>query len=397
MATPSHFQSTGLSISIWKPAIAAGTSYTPRGLLIDGALQNRIDGYGHELSAEGGYRAASFSISGDQNYVEDWIENGVGRHIEVYNPSLGLIWAGFVNGISATVGRLAISRGPMVDIANRTLAIYTVVDTTTNPPLTGPSGQVTALADDTTSQNRYGIWEKVIDAGTVTVINATTIRDTYLEEHKQPETSQEFGSGGNLSVTVECLGYWAFFLAYTYSQAANSGTRLVEQKIADIINADTNGIFPADFSQIMANGLLVPRYDDTESVAWELLKSLASLGDASSVRYTIGVYEGQRIEYTVMPADIAYQQRLADEHVETYGIGAIVQPWDVKPARWLFYPDFLTGRTLPATLSDRRQDPRFEFIESVRYTAPYEVAHNGGKTNTLPQLLAQLGLGVAAA
>jgi hypothetical protein len=395
--TPTNFQQSGLSISAWKPTIVAGTSYTPRGALIDDQLQDRIASYNHEIAAEGGYKAASMTMQGDQNYVEDWLENGVGRHIEIYNPALELIWAGFVNGVSATIGRLAVSRGPMIDIANRTLAIYTVVDTTTNPPLTGPSGQVTALADDTTSQDRYGIWEKPIDAGTVTTTNATTIRDTYLEEHKQPETSQDFGSGGDLSVTVECLGYWAFFLAYTYAQTANSGTRTITLKIQDIINADTNGLFSTDFSQIATNALLVPRYDDTESLAWELLKSLTSLGDAASLRHTLGVYGGQRIEYTAMPSAIAYQQRLADEQVETYGTGTIVEPWDVLPARWLFYPDFLTGKTQPATLSARREDPRFEFIESVRFTAPYDVQHNGGKVNTLPQLLAQLGLGVTGA
>lgn len=396
-ATPTNFQQTGLSISTWKPTIVAGTSYTPRGVLIDGALQERIASYNHEIAAEGGYQSASMVMKGDQNYVEDWLENGVGRHIEVYNPSLDRIWEGFVNGVSATVGRLAVSRGPMIDIANRTLAIYTVVDTSTNPPLTGPSGLVTALVNDATSQDRYGIWEKPIDAGTVTVLNATTIRDSYLEEHKQPETSQDFGSGGDLSVTVECLGYWAFFLAYTYAENANSGTRTVTLKIQDIINADTNGIFSTDFSRIDTNGLLVPRYDDTESLAWELLKSLTSLGDASSVRYTLGVYESQQIEYTEMPEEIAYQQRLSDEQVEVYVDGGLVEPWNVKPARWLFYSDFLTGKIRPTTLSERREDPRFEFIESVRFTAPYGIQHSGGKVNTLPQLLAQLGLGVASA
>lgn len=94
-----------------------------------------------------------------------------------------------------------------------------------------------------------------------------------------------------------------------------------------------------------------------------------------------------------MPTAVEYLHRLGDpaQRVTTLE-NVTVYPWDVKPGKWLFVPDFLVGRaritaTRPAEL---RRDPRNKFIESVRYTAPWGLDMSGGKTDRLSQLLAKL-------
>jgi len=74
--------------------------------------------------------------------------------------------------------------------------------------------------------------------------------------------------------------------------------------------------------------------------------------------------------------------------VEAYGNGATVDPWDVLPARWVFLYSFLPGRGQPAALRD---DPRFLFIESVRFSAPSTVQISGQKVSRIPQMIARLG------
>ena len=66
---------------------------------------------------------------------------------------------------------------------------------------------------------------------------------------------------------------------------------------------------------------------------------------------------------------------------------------DVKPGKWIFFPDFLMGKALD-DLDDFRLDPRYMLVESVRYTAPYGLSLSGGKISTFSQILAQKGLGI---
>jgi hypothetical protein len=120
-----------------------------------------------------------------------------------------------------------------------------------------------------------------------------------------------------------------------------------------------------------------------------------ALGDPSDfARYTFGVYDDRQAYYKKMPTAIEYVYRLSSgsQAIETTG-GARVQPWNVRPAKWLEIPDFLIGRA--AGGGNLRDDPRNVFIESVTYTAPFGLTINGGKVSTLKQKMAQLGLGGA--
>jgi len=124
---------------------------------------------------------------------------------------------------------------------------------------------------------------------------------------------------------------------------------------------------------------------------WDYIKALTSRGDASDNRYTFGIYNGRKAYYTVQPTTNTYVQRLTDPKVRVETLtGQEVYPWNVTAAKWLFYPDFLIGRIAPSNLRD---DPRYEFIETVSYSAPWGLTHNGSKVGRLDQKLAKLGLG----
>ncbi len=169
-------------------------------------------------------------------------------------------------------------------------------------------------------------------------------------------------------------------------------------KLTAVLAADPNGIISTNYFNIATNTYQVSQWEDEDRTAWSIIKSLLAYGDASDVRHTFGIYEDRTPYYTAMTDAIEYYQELSDPlyRVRTTS-RSIVYPWDVRPARWLFYPDFLTGRPEPLTLADRREDPRFEFIEAVQYTAPWGLSHNGTKQGTLKQVLAKYGItGVGA-
>ena len=397
MNTPTYNETLGISISVFKPTIdiAGGPTYTMRGELVDGWLNQNIDSYNHEILANGGWWSASMSLSGSLTDMEDWLVNGLNRHVEVSNSALVKIWEGFVNQVSLSAGTLQATRGPLMDIANRVSVVYTpILDATVAPPIEG-SETTTTIANNVASQASYGIFEQVISGGKLlddgTTDDATELRDTYLAESREPETGEEINLGSSTvaSVQIDLLGYVHRFQRWIYQDTV-AATAQLDAMLPAILAADPNAIFTAANSTIATNALLVSGYSNDNRMAWDVIQELVSLGDAAANRYTFGVYDNQHAIYAIAPDTTAYQHRIAGESmdIETYTTGETVRPWDMLPARWLFLPDFLAGQFQP---TDRRLDPRFLFIESVQFTAPSTVQISGQKISRIPQMIARLG------
>ena len=389
---PSLHESTGLSIAYADPLCKAVRC------AFLGTLQAEVNNYEHELGAMGGYVSARLALAVTRAEAEEWFENGLARHVEVYSPRLEVVWEGFVDQVSLSAGQYAATRGPLTELANRVYAVYSERDTTTDPPTVIP-GMITVIVQDTDSQARWGIWEKAITCGETDAAGAQYARDTWLAEYAEPIAADPrivFEAGGQVSVSLDCLGYWAWMLAYPY-QDLGTGTVTAQTKVLDILAADPNGVFSADHSQVDYNADLAPAYEDSGTPAWDVLKSLVARGDVFDERWTFGFYAGRVPYYKNIPAKERYQYRLADpsQRVETV-VGGDVEPWDVRPGEWLYQPDFLTGREQPLQAANRRTDPRYVFIESVRFRAPYTVEVTGTRVGKMAQILARQGLGATA-
>lgn len=353
--------------------------------------------YTHTLNVLGGCESASFTEGTTLTGAEDWIEDGLLRHIVVYDDAQNKIFEGFVNKISVNMGPLTIDRGPIVNLANRVAVVYSTVDTTTMPPTVGNRTK-TSVSDGTTSQGKYGIWTVNLSSGGATTTDAEQIRDTYLTENQYPETSQKINlmQSNTITVSIEVLGYYHLFKYYPYNQTASTGTGNLSVKMAAVIAANPNIAWtPFTTGGITTNILQVPLYENDDNTAWDVIKGLVALGDANDTRYTFGVYPGLAVKYQAVTNNIDYMARITGQELQiTNTSQQPVRPWNIIPGRWLFFPDLMAGRAIP---TDRRLDPRFLFIEEVTYTAPYGLQLTGGKTEKLPQKLAKFGLaGVGA-
>jgi hypothetical protein len=337
-----------------------------------------------------------FNLADRQSKIEDWIEDGLGRHIELYNPALELIWEGFVSRVRGNIGGLSIARGPHLSIANRVRVIYSTVDTTVTPPAMGVR-RPTDVANNTDSQAAYGIIERNISVGGVTEANAEQIRDTALDELKDPETSEtdNLASSSAANVTVECLGYFHWLKAYTYA-SATTGTENASAKIENVLAADPNGIFSTDYNDVTENTTAVGAYEQDSRTAMQIIKGIVGLGDTSFNRYLFGFYQDRKARYGAMPTDTEYQRSLLEpeQKLARYGVGGRVMPWDAQAGEWVFYTDLLVGRSQP---SERRLDPRYLFIEQSAFTLPWALSLQGSRSGRLDQLLARLGLGGTSA
>ena len=378
------FQNLGLSMQVYDSLPAGGAWLYTLGV--------EVMDYTHTISAYGGFDTAGFRLVGPTVHIEDWLERGVGRHVQVWDSDLALVWEGYVDQVSLAQGSLAYTVGPMADIANRVLAVYDALNTSYNPP-TQEGRSVTTLANDTDSQGRYGIWEKSVSAGKTTALDASYIRNTFLAERKYPARTLSVSTGGGeaSSVSISLRGYYAWLAAYTYSQTAASGTTSAAALIQAALAADTNAVFSTDYSRLDANALLVPAYENDNVFADTKINEVVALGDASGNRWTFGVYAQRQAVYAAIPTTLAYAQSMqsSDQDVYLYG-GGKVRPWLVRPAQWIFMDDFLVGKPLGVTLAT---DLRCAFIEQAQFSAPYQVSWSGGRLSQLDQIMAQMTMG----
>lgn len=391
MVTASHHQSLGLSVLAFRPTISSG-SYTVRGTLFDDQIASKMDGLSFDKHADGGWWSARITLNARLADAEQWFEEGLNLNIEIYNPALVRIFRGFVNQVDLSAGALSATRGPVLDVVNRISMTYTpILDATIAPPIYG-SETTTTITDDTDSQAEFGIIEKVFAAepGRCLQTQAEQQQDTFLEELKDARTSEDAGfSAQNVTqIILNVLGYRHRLATYIHQNTAAASVQL-STKIEQALASDPNGLFSTDYSDIETNAFLVNQFEDDNRVADDVIRDMVEIGGAAANnRYLFGIYDDEKARYNAIPTTALYQHRIADKfrRIEKFGTGELVRPWDVKPGEFLFFPDFLIGRTQP---TDLRKDPRYLFIESVSFSTPYEIQINGAQLSTIPQLLAK--------
>jgi hypothetical protein len=392
MATvASFFQRHGISVNVSDPLVWAERSNL-------GNIAAIIDSYDHEIKADGGFFKATIGLSTTRAAVDDWFINGVGRHIEVSSAGLATVFEGYVDSVTLTYGGLELQRGPLREVLNSADLVFSTIDSTAEPPATGDRRRLSDIngsyTNDTESQAMYGIWRKVLSTGGISEdSDPDLIVDSRIADDRIPTTSQRFRTGATkgASLKLNVEGYYRW-LDYPYNHLTG-GDVAISTKMQAVLTADPNAIISTNYDYITANTYQVSQYEDKDRKAWTVLGDLVEYGDANNLRYTLGLYEDRIAYYAGMTEDIDYVQRMGSDtqRVETEQ-GGFVYPWDVRPAKWLFYADVLTGLDEPVTLAERREDPRYEFIETVRYTAPWGLAHNGEKQGTAKQALQKFGL-----
>lgn len=351
-----------------------------------------LDNLSTETLAIGGFWSASTSKSMGLAESEDWYEDGLGRVINFLDHEGFLVWRGFVNQITLNAGDFSDVRGPLLEVANRVSATYTPRDFSVYPPVDG-SQTSTIITEDTDSQERYGILENVVQAGTCPDETAEAVRDRALNEMRLPKTTSQIsvtpGSAQNPTVTIDLLGNIHWATKYIYEDDSN-GLSFLSDKLKAVLTADPNGIFSTDYNKIADNNYLVNDLEDKLRYAWDILVEMLSIGnDTDDTRRLIGMYESDQIYYNQIPQVLEYEYSLGmHQQISDYGLGSIVLPWRVRPGKWITMKDFLIGRRIQS--ANLFGDPRNKFIESVRYNSPYSVDISGGQTDRLSQMLAKI-------
>jgi hypothetical protein len=352
-----------------------------------------LGSYRHTNSVNIGYDSMQLTTAGTEEYVAEWLENGLARRVLVaYGGTL--VWEGFVNEISARVGGSTLTAGPLMGVVNRGQMVYKGVNFGVSPAVTVPGGSLKSeWIDNIDSQGKFGVLEGKITGGEGLADEMSQMLQTIVAGTSWPDISQSIniGSSTDMAITISCLGYGHMLDKFYYTQTGLAGFYDIDQKILDTIAADPNNIFTVGNTSIVSNETQVEKYEDSDRTALAILKDLASLGDEDYNRHVFGVFANRKLFYwNAVEREIQYYLSVRNNRITTAD-GAIVQPWEVNPGEWVNIFDLIPGS--PAIAEDYRRDPRMLFIESVTYTAPYGLALSGGRASKFKQKIESLGLG----
>lgn len=361
-------------------------------------VAHRLAEWQQDTAADGGYLTATLTLTGTQEYIEEWLSNGLGRHVEIYDDGFQLVWEGFVNQITGNLGPDQITIGPLSDVANRVLVAYTVIENgTVNPPVIG-SNKRTTFAEDAGSKSRYGTRERIVNGGNLlddtsyqTPGNeAEQVRGAFLGVSKKPQANRGLAVGGadQVSVTLECVGYHDMLNCYYYEPVAGGYTTYTD-KIKAILAATPNAIFSADQSLIETNASLTMAADEGR-LAREVIAEISRQGDASLNRWIWGFTSGRRFYYRSVSKVYTYLLKGGNVFDLT---GRQIYPWQIRAGVWAYAQN--SQREVGAGSIVDEADPFSMFIESVSFTLPYSATLTSARVSTLLQLLAQKGIGLA--
>lgn len=390
---PSHASSFGLSIHASNSILATGSV---TGYKMDDSISQRISAYNHEIGANGGYLSASFTIGNFVDEVSDWLSYGLGRHIEVFDEFHVKVWEGFINQVAVNISGLSITRGPLMNIANRGKAIYQTIRYDTNPPI-GGNQAITDEVNFTTSQEKYGIFEDMVSIGEATLDMAEYLRNTYFQEKKEPETQTTVNIGAassDVSIRIDCLGYYKILETYFYTNTSPITNEVdANAKLLAVFAAQPNSIFSSIETYIESSSLTVGFFERGDRRASEIIADIVSFGNTTQDRFICGVLNDRTIYYKQVPEDILYEYKINDNSKRVDLIGGVIQSyWSIQSGKWLTVPDILIGEEQLRTVKPLREDVRNIFLESVQYSTPYNLNLVGGKVVKMPQLFAQLGI-----
>lgn len=349
-----------------------------------------VTSYDHSHAAMGGFWTANLTMRLPLAELEDWLENGVGRQVQVRGRGTKLAWEGLVNRVTMNVGGYNMNVGPYLDIANKVKLAYSIFLQLGGGNATGIR-VATDYTSDALSIARYGILAKVFSVGGVDTSAVANLQALLLERYSQPPRSEDLNLPGDTGLTyfdlkLECIGYAHLFQKYSYN-SATTGTQNLSAKLAAIVAAEPNGLFS---SSVTTNTIQVPAYEADDAEAWGLIKGMIAMGDVSLNRYSFGVYENRRAVYKPVSNSVVYIRPLREgAAVIQDAQGGLLQPWEVRPGGYVLVTDLLPGKPTAATLND---DRRAIYADTVQYRMPDSLVINGAHSFKVEQRLAQLGI-----
>lgn len=346
-----------------------------------------ISKYSHTTRAVGGFWTADINVSVPSSEISEWVESGLGAHVEARNAAGDLFWVGLIDSVILNVGDTQITIGSVLGIKNKLRLSYSTFVEGEQGQMQGTT-QLTDWVEDIESQRRYGTQEDTLSVSGIAADNISTALALSLDKHSEPHPKLSLQAfSGKHNLTIKCIGYSQMLTKYVYRSTTTTGTT-ASSKIAAILSDDPNGLVNVASGRFETNDLALSSYANGKHTAWEEIKIILSQGDSNNNRWVFGIYDGRRPEYKALPTGLSYYYQ--GGQFFDYVTGEVIPPELVRPANRMVVSGILAGRAFDATPATA--DPRIAIIEQVSFTAPNTITINSGVSFAINQFFAQMGL-----
>jgi len=227
--------------------------------------------------AEGGFWSCSFRLEGRENLLLEMFENGLGRHVEVWNDRLGQDFEGVVWAMDLVIppNRYSISLDPV----HNKMWMRADIDA---------DGEVerTTVLTELDSQGRFGIMEKVLQgAEAPSLAVADQAVQIFLDLQAWPKPEMGLGQGsGRLRLEMFCRGYIQLLGKRIYNQIALTGTATATEVFKSVVDAVGEFVGRQKRKQ---NSTPTAREFDVDRNAQQLLFDLGRAGDNTGQRWQV--------------------------------------------------------------------------------------------------------------
>lgn len=291
-------------------------------------LADRVMDYTHTISNAFGFESMTCSFPTTLDGAMDWLGDGLGRSVVVYGPDAEIVWEGFLETITATIGGETRSVS-LRDMANRVRVRYTSV--------LGTAATI-ATASDTISQAKYGIKDAVLTLNESDSTEAGHYQTTMLAKLKNPlsgpSATAATGEAGAVQLSLSFAGWYAtldWLLTSNTSTTKTSTTTQVGTLLA-AYNA-VNAFFASATNNITSSGITAVEYIEQDTSYRQKIEALLKRGNGTNP-YAWGVYEGRtffaKAYAGATPTSIDYQRRIGEPFVRD-AAGGIINAWNVRP------------------------------------------------------------------
>lgn len=323
-----------LSIRCYAPG-ANGVPSTATPIPID--LGWRTDNYTHTISDRYGFESMALSFKCSLDEVTDWLQNGLMRSVVVYGPDAQIVWEGYLETISASVGQKKASLS-LKNMANYVRFLWTFAGAVGN----GLPGDTAATPTTASllSQSLYGrkdylgnlpkVYKTTVDAAC-----AKTLATLSFPRSAAP-TSATTGMLGDITLDLTFAGWYATLDWNIVSNSSLTNTATNTQLIATWLPSvgATNAFLSTNYSGITYTGPLMPEFVAHFSTYKQVVEKLLQVGDSSNNTVAYGVYENRVFNAVTSaaatPSVVTYRENAGSGQIfDAYG--NVVQPWDVRP------------------------------------------------------------------
>lgn len=312
-----------LSVHLFEPGGGGviGTNYV-------GNLQGRITDYQHSITDQCGFESMSVSFNASLDEALGWLQNSLGRSVEVDSPDAERAWEGLLVQISVRAGQKSASVS-LDAMCNRVRCAYTTV--------LGTPGTTTAISN-ASSQAIYGVKDRVVPLNASTAAAAANKAAIVLAAYAFPKsadaTQATTGQVGEVVITLNFAG-WYTTLGWLVTSNTATSTAVITTQVATLLAtaAGTNAFIDTSTLNIVATANVDTQFIAANTTIREKIEALLNQGDGTNP-ITWGVYENQQFYAQpwagATPTVIAYQEFAGDARIYTIA-RSVIAPWNVRP------------------------------------------------------------------